>query len=112
MKHETIRLADIVGLTSPQPSSFASFYFPVNQTYLARACRGNNDLGQIAQPACTATFSMQTQLPILEIVDEIKASLAQHSTLLLQAPPGAGKSTVLPPELLEETWLKGQKILM
>jgi ATP-dependent helicase HrpB len=32
--------------------------------------------------------------------------------VLLEAPPGAGKSTVVPIALLQASWLKGQKILM
>lgn len=32
--------------------------------------------------------------------------------MILQAPPGAGKSTVLPLELLDEAWLEGKKMLM
>jgi ATP-dependent helicase HrpB len=51
-------------------------------------------------------------LPILYILPRIKESLRNHNTVILQAPPGAGKSTALPPALLEETWLKGQKIII
>lgn len=52
------------------------------------------------------------EYPILEIVDEVKNTLANHTTVLLQAPPGAGKSTILPLKLLELPWLKGKKIIM
>lgn len=55
---------------------------------------------------------MTDQLPIHEIIPEIKKNLIQHNTLILQAPPGAGKSTILPLQLLDESWLKGKKILM
>jgi len=55
---------------------------------------------------------MTEQLPILEILPEIKKSLSSHNVLILQAPPGAGKSTVLPLHLLDEKWLGGKKILM
>lgn len=51
-------------------------------------------------------------LPIYEALPELKQKLREHNTVILQAPPGAGKSTVLPLELLAETWLKGQKIVM
>ena len=54
---------------------------------------------------------MTEQLPILEILPEIKKSLSSHNVLILQAPPGAGKSTVLPLQLLNEKWLGGKKIL-
>nr|WP_262713748.1 hypothetical protein [Rufibacter glacialis] len=30
----------------------------------------------------------------------------------MKAPPGAGKSTLLPLALLDEAWLKGQKIIL
>ena len=55
---------------------------------------------------------MSDQLPIQEIIPEIKKSLELNNTLILQAPPGAGKSTILPLQLLEEPWLKGKKIVM
>ncbi|MDP1745379.1 MAG: ATP-dependent helicase HrpB [Bacteroidota bacterium] len=55
---------------------------------------------------------MTDQLPILEIIPDIKKNLVLHNTIILQAPPGAGKSTILPLQLLDEPWLKGKKILM
>lgn len=51
-------------------------------------------------------------LPIVEILDEIKSQLQQENTLIVHAPPGAGKSTLIPIALFEEAWLKGQKIIM
>jgi ATP-dependent helicase HrpB len=53
-----------------------------------------------------------TQLPIIAIIPEIKAGLAASDTLILQAAPGAGKSTYLPLQLLHEPWLEGKKILL
>lgn len=50
--------------------------------------------------------------PITEIIPELKTKLLSQNTIILQAPPGAGKSTVLPLELLNEPWLNGHKILM
>jgi ATP-dependent helicase HrpB len=35
-----------------------------------------------------------------------------HRGVLLEAPPGAGKSTIVPIALLQSPWLEGQKILM
>ena len=55
---------------------------------------------------------MTDQLPILEIIPEVKKQLQLHNTIILQAPPGAGKSTILPLQLIDEPWLKGKKILM
>ncbi|MCG9881116.1 MAG: ATP-dependent helicase HrpB [Bacteroidia bacterium] len=51
-------------------------------------------------------------LPITEILDSVKAHLDQSNTLLVQAPPGAGKSTILPLALLDEPWLQGKKIIV
>ncbi|MFH6982203.1 ATP-dependent helicase HrpB [Marinoscillum luteum] len=51
-------------------------------------------------------------LPITEVIDEVKAHLTTDNTLIVNAPPGAGKSTLLPLTLMQEEWLKGQKILM
>ncbi|MCE3279218.1 MAG: hrpB [Bacteroidetes bacterium] len=56
--------------------------------------------------------TMQTKLPILEIIPDLKIKLQNSPLIILQAPPGAGKSTVLPLELLNEQWLSGKKILM
>lgn len=50
--------------------------------------------------------------PVLDIVPELKHALAHHPRVILQAPPGAGKSTVLPLQLMEEAWLQGKKIIM
>lgn len=51
-------------------------------------------------------------LPIYDILPALKTKLHTHNLIILQAPPGAGKSTVLPLELLNETWLGSQQILM
>ena len=53
-----------------------------------------------------------TNLPIVDVIGEVKQHLQKENTLIVHAPPGAGKSTVLPLVLLEESWLKGQKIIM
>jgi ATP-dependent helicase HrpB len=55
---------------------------------------------------------MQMDFPINEIIPELKIRLQQQSLVILQAPPGAGKSTVLPIQLLNEQWLGTQKIIM
>ncbi len=52
------------------------------------------------------------QFPISEILPEITAALASHSRLIIEAPPGAGKTTQVPPALLDAAWLGGKKILM
>ena len=51
-------------------------------------------------------------LPISQFLPEIKKKLEGSNNLVLQAEPGAGKSTALPLSLLDATWLKGKKIIM
>jgi ATP-dependent helicase HrpB len=55
---------------------------------------------------------MTSQLPIWEVIPDIKNKLISNNIVILQAPPGAGKSTVLPIQLLNEPWLNGKKIVM
>ena len=43
-------------------------------------------------------------LPILAALPELRAALAAHSRVVLEAPPGAGKTTVVPLELLAAEW--------
>jgi ATP-dependent helicase HrpB len=51
-------------------------------------------------------------LPIEEILPELKAALASRPAAVLQAPPGAGKTTGVPLALLGEDWLGGKRILV
>ena len=55
---------------------------------------------------------MNESLPIYDALPALKATLRTATTVVLQAPPGAGKSTVLPLELLSEHWLAGRRIVM
>jgi ATP-dependent helicase HrpB len=55
---------------------------------------------------------VRTGLPIDEILPELRATLVRHRNAVLEAPPGAGKSTVVPLALLDEPWLKGGRIVM
>ena len=50
--------------------------------------------------------------PINEIIPLLKTTLEKEPVIILQAPPGAGKSTVLPIQLLNEKWLGDKKIIM
>lgn len=47
-----------------------------------------------------------TALPIDEILPQILLSLEEHNSLIIQAPPGAGKSTKVPLALLDSQWFK------
>ena len=50
--------------------------------------------------------------PVEEKIGEIAAALAKNRDVVLTAPPGSGKTTCVPPALLDELWLKGKKIVM
>jgi ATP-dependent helicase HrpB len=50
--------------------------------------------------------------PINEALPALARALAERRNVLLEAPPGAGKSTIVPLFLLTSPWLKAQKILM
>ena len=51
-------------------------------------------------------------LPIHAVLEPLKAALEAGNVAVLAAPPGAGKTTVVPLALLEEAWLDGGKILV
>ncbi len=51
-------------------------------------------------------------LPIDEALPQLRRALAEHASAVLTAPPGAGKSTVVPLVLLGEAWAAGKQILM
>ncbi|HJX18494.1 MAG TPA: ATP-dependent helicase HrpB [Acidiferrobacterales bacterium] len=51
-------------------------------------------------------------LPIEEALPRLRETLARHTSVVLQAPPGAGKTTLVPLALLDESWLKGKSIVM
>jgi ATP-dependent helicase HrpB len=51
-------------------------------------------------------------LPIEQILPTLLSLLSQNSAVVVQAPPGAGKTTRIPLALMKQEWLAGQKILM
>jgi ATP-dependent helicase HrpB len=54
-----------------------------------------------------------TGLPIEAVLAEIETALSERNELVLEAPPGAGKTTLVPLALLNQPWLKAtDKIIM
>jgi ATP-dependent helicase HrpB len=51
-------------------------------------------------------------LPIDAVLPDIRAALARSPNLVLQAAPGAGKTTRVPLALLDAPWLAGKKIVV
>jgi ATP-dependent helicase HrpB len=51
-------------------------------------------------------------LPIDDALPGLRAALAERRAAVLQAPPGAGKTTRVPLALLDAAWLHGQRMIM
>lgn len=51
-------------------------------------------------------------LTIHTVLPEIKTTLNAHNRVVLQAPPGAGKTTTVPLALLDQAWLAGKQIIL
>ncbi|MEA2094855.1 MAG: ATP-dependent helicase HrpB, partial [Pseudomonadota bacterium] len=52
------------------------------------------------------------RLPIDPLLPELRQALASHCNVVLQAAPGAGKTTRVPLALLDAAWLGNKKIIM
>jgi len=51
-------------------------------------------------------------LPIHGSLDDLRAALTNKGAVVIHAPPGAGKTTIVPPALLDESWLGANRIVM
>lgn len=52
------------------------------------------------------------QLPIMQVLPELKKILKSSKAAVLIAEPGAGKTTGTPPAFLDEPWMAGKTVLM
>src|ERR687893_2316548 len=57
-------------------------------------------------------MSASADLPVVAGLGDLRTALAGRGIAVLQAPPGAGKTTAVPPALLDEPWLGGRRIVM
>ena len=51
-------------------------------------------------------------LPVLETLPALKRALAETGCAVLAAPPGSGKTTLVPLALLDEPWVRNKKIIV
>ena len=59
---------------------------------------------------CAVMFD--PDLPIYDLLKTIQQHLTGANELVLEAPPGAGKTTQVPLALMDAQWLNGQRIIM
>jgi ATP-dependent helicase HrpB len=52
------------------------------------------------------------KLPIESVLPQLRAALVESRSAVLIAPPGAGKTTLVPLALLAEAWMQGGKIIL
>lgn len=55
---------------------------------------------------------MTIHASLAEALPALRAALAGGRRAVLEAPPGSGKTTRLPPQLLGEPWLEGRKVIL
>lgn len=59
-----------------------------------------------------AAMPVTPDLPIVSVLPDTDAALAAHPNIVLSAPPGAGKTTLVPLHLRAAPWLSEQSIVM
>ena len=65
-----------------------------------------------SETAVVPRTSPPTDLPVEGVVVEVRAALFDPGHAVLCAPPGAGKSTIVPLRLLDEPWLATRRIVV
>src|SRR5688500_10152668 len=70
---------------------------------------GDSSLDSLALPPMPTA---PTDLPVTDALPALRAALSARGAAVLQAPPGAGKTTRVPLALIDEPWLGGRKIVM
>jgi ATP-dependent helicase HrpB len=53
-----------------------------------------------------------SDLPVHAVLPQVRAALGTAASAVILAPPGAGKTTLVPPALCDEPWARGKKIIL
>jgi ATP-dependent helicase HrpB len=69
-------------------------------------------LAGVTLAASIESILRDSGLPVVEVIDGLRRQLSRSDEAVLQAPPGAGKTTLVPLALLAEPWLAQRKIVM
>jgi len=56
--------------------------------------------------------SQLPDLPVRTVLPDLARALAANRAVVLQAPPGSGKTTLVAPSLLDAPWLQGRRIVL
>ena len=64
------------------------------------------------RPLSVVEFSPDPALPITKVIPELLEAIERNSKLILTAPPGAGKTTIVPLALLAAGKIKGRIIVL
>ncbi len=54
----------------------------------------------------------EAKLPVFSVLPRVSAALADKTAVVLVAPPGAGKTTIVPLAIREAAWAQGKKIIL
>lgn len=53
-----------------------------------------------------------SQFPISDVLGDIETALSSANNVVIAAPPGAGKTTIVPVQLLKSSWMNNGKIIL
>jgi ATP-dependent helicase HrpB len=88
------------------------FFEPWRHRITVRTVGVREHVVAVLWPVADFPHPATTGLPVEEIIDELRYALAGVGAAVLQAEPGAGKTTVVPLRLLGEPWMDGGRILL
>jgi ATP-dependent helicase HrpB len=85
---------------------------PLDLTVLVTRSTTSERAIVVPLPMVAAPRPASTGLPVEAVISELRTALAGVGAAVLQAEPGAGKTTVVPLRLLDEPWMDGGHMLV